>query len=475
MRWRPGLSDRLFADSVLPCALAALALLAALAVQRARMFERDAEAQAIVQLERLDGALARAEGESPQALLDRALAADPSGTLRRIEWQPAGGRMLSSGTAPSRPLRTYQRQLARAHGAPQTLRLQFDPQPLQRALRGVWAGGALCAAGIVLLALLARWSLRRQVADPMRRLHGQLGALLAGYVPPAPAEPVGFAQLQSLVPRLAAQREARLRDWEAIRRSSASNALAQQRLAQAATHGKAQFMALVGHHFRQPLQALRLLSVCLQPGDEAEQRATLAQIRASIGRMTRLLDALLEISRLDAGVVTLSAREFEAAELFERDRQALLAKAVRQGVTLHWRGGHHRLHGDLQLAADLVRQLADNAIAHATGGRVLVAARRGRHAVHIEVRDNGEGIAPAHQQRIFEEFVRLPGKDGEREGYGLGLTIAARLASVLGTRIELRSAPGCGSTFRFSLPQPALPRSAHAHGRRHRRLRPRLG
>lgn len=477
---RLGLLNRLIVDSVLPCALAALALLVVLTLQRAHMYDEDAQVQATLQLERLAGALTRADAAaSPQALLDDALAEDPSGALRRIEWHPGNGAMLSSGATAGLPLRIYQRQLVRAGNTRQTLRLQFDPQPLRHALRSLWLSGLLCATGIVLLALLARWSLRRRVVEPMLRLHGQLGSLLAdrasvSTVPPGQA---GFAQLHSDTTRLAMLLEAQRQDWEAIQRSSANDALVQQRIAQAATRNKAQFVALVGHHFRQPLQALQLLSVCLQPGDDEEQHTTLAQIRASIGTMTRLLDALLEISRLDAGVITASPGEFDATELFLRDRESLLEKATQQGVTLHWHGGHHRLHGDLALTCDLVRQLVDNAIAHAPGGKVLVAARRCGRAVNIEVRDNGVGIAPIHQQRIFEEFVRLPGQDGERrDGYGLGLTIAERLAKVLGTRIELHSAPGRGSTFSFSLPQPALTsRSSATRSRRHLHLWPRAG
>lgn len=480
MLLRLGLLNRLLVDSVLPCALAALVLLVVLTLQRVRMYDEDAQVQATLQLERLAGDLTRADTEAPpQTLLDRALAEDTSGALRRIEWHPGNGAMLSSGATSDQPLRIYQRQLARAGNAMQTLRLQFDPQPLRHALRGIWLSGILCAAGIVLLALLARWSLRRRVVEPMLRLHEQLSSLLAERLPMSaePAGQSGFAQLQSVATRLAMLLEAQRQDWEAIQRSSANDALVQQRLAQAATRSKAQFVALVGHHFRQPLQALQLLSVCLQPGDDEEQRTTLAQIRASIGTMTRLLDALLEISRLDAGVITTSPREFDATELFLRDRESLLEKAAQQGVTLHWHGGHHRLHGDLALTSDLVRQLVDNAIAHAPGGKVLVAARRCGRAVTIEVRDNGVGIAPIHQQRIFEEFVRLPGQDGERrDGYGLGLTIAARLAKLLGTRIELHSAPGRGSTFSFSLPQPALTsRSSATRSRRHLHLWPRAG
>jgi signal transduction histidine kinase len=202
------------------------------------------------------------------------------------------------------------------------------------------------------------------------------------------------------------------------------------------------------------MQALQLLTASLHPGIDEEQQAVLTQVRASIATMTRLLDALLEISRLDAGVVTAKPGIFSVADLFLRDRSTLIEDARRQRVSVIWRRSWQRIHGDVELASLLLQQLASNAIAHAgPQGRVLIAARRGRDGVRIEVRDSGPGIAAIHQQRIFEEFVQLHGEADRRESYGLGLAIAARLAKLLGTQIGIRSQPGRGSTFWFDLPR----------------------
>jgi signal transduction histidine kinase len=150
-----------------------------------------------------------------------------------------------------------------------------------------------------------------------------------------------------------------------------------------------------------------------------------------------------------------------------RDRTSLNHEAAQQHVALSWRGSQHRLHGDADVAASLLYQLASNAIANASGGRVLIAARRRGQAIRIEVRDNGPGIAVIHQQRIFEEFVQLQTAENERRnGYGLGLAIAERLARLLGTRIGLRSEPGQGSTFWFDLPRmPAMERHSNSRSR----------
>jgi len=263
-----------------------------------------------------------------------------------------------------------------------------------------------------------------------------------------------FLELRKTLQRLSELHEAQRRDWSTMQHDNAVEALDRLRQSQAATRSKSQFIALVSHHFRQPLQALELFAAGLDQNASEEQQSLFRQMRHSIASMTRLLDALLEISRLDAGVIAVKPIGFTAAELFMRDRTSLNHEAVQQHVTLAWRGSHHQLHGDADVAASLLYQLASNAIANAPEGRVLIAARRRGQAIRIEVRDNGPGIAVIHQQRIFEEFVQLQASESERRGgYGLGLAIAERLARLLGTRIGLRSEPGRGSTFWFDLPR----------------------
>lgn len=327
----------------------------------------------------------------------------------------------------------------------------------------VWLCAALGVGGIVLLILFALRALRYRVLWPLRQLQVGLDSLLAGdetILDPV-AAPAGeshreFATAQASIQALARLLAAHRRDWAAIQRESASDALDRLRQSQAAIRGKSQFMASVGHHFRQPLQALQLLAATLHPGIDAEQQVLLTQMRDSIGTMTRLLDALLEISRLDAGVVTVTPGSFGVAELFLRERAWLSEEAKQRGIGLTWRGSRHRLQGDAELITALLRQLVSNAIAFAPpGGRALIAARRRGANIRIEVRDNGPGIAAIHQQRIFEEFVQLHDEGERREGYGLGLAIAARLAQLLGTRVEMRSEPGRGSTFWFDLPREA--------------------
>lgn len=458
---RTKLLRRLFLDAVLPVTLAALALVLALTAQVANVQGERLDAQLAWRIEQLAGTIA-ADAGSPQPSLDAAL---HEGGLRHIELQHPDGRRWSSGqSVADQRDGNYRRILPAIDGGRPTLTVQADLQSLRQAQAMTWLLGALCSAGVLLLAWMARWTLRRQVTQPLQTVQGMLDACLDGLPLPAGSAglPEAFARIEQALPILAGRREqtALALDPQEMRDTTHQN--------QAATRSKARFIALVNHHFRQPLQALQLFTANLHPSSDVDQQALLTHMRASIASMTRLLDALLEMSRLDAGVVTVKPVEFSVTELFLHDRQWLNEEASRHGATVVWHDSHHHLHGDAELAASLLLQLASNAIANAPLGRVLIAARRRGQSIRIEVRDNGPGIAADQQQDIFEEFVQLPAAEAlRRDGYGLGLAIGDRLARLLGTRIGLRSEPGRGSTFWFDLPEaPAAERSRAPRGRK---------
>ncbi|WP_168170363.1 HAMP domain-containing sensor histidine kinase [Rhodanobacter sp. C03] len=470
LRRPTALLPRLLADGVLPCALAALALTATLTIRQLRDMDDMAHMRIALHLEQLSTALDRDAGHATQRLLDDALRMGEADRLQRIDLQQTDGVQLHSGAPTAAPLEDYRRESPVGDGRHRTLTLHVDPQARWHAQRLVWLYGALNSFGIVLLTLLAMHSMRYRVLQPLQRMQRALDDLLSGANSIAQTDEAHreFARLQTSTSALAALLAANRLDRTSIQRATAIDALDQLRQSQAASRSKTQFMALVGHHFRQPLQAMQLITASLHPGIDAEQQALLAQMHTSIGVMTKLLDALLEISQLDAGVVEVASAPFGVADLFLHDRSWQLDDARQHNVSLIWRVSHHHLHGDVELTAALLRQLVSNAIAcSGAHGRVLVAARWRRHGVRIEVRDNGVGIAAIHQQRIFEEFVQLHGDGDRRDGYGLGLAIAARLAQVLGTQIGLRSEPGRGSTFWFELPDMmAIERHGSADARR---------
>ena len=463
MESRQRLLPRLFIDVILPSTIAALALVLALCVQQTHNLGERADASVTLRMERLAGELDGSDAVSPQAMLDTALRDGQIDHLRRIELHRAAGGLWASGAASAvTGGATYRTELHDRGHTSSWLSMQVDTTPLRRAQAMIWLLGALCAAGILVLAWLARVTLRHRVAQPLSQVQDALHELVNARHPAIDATPIGaeFSDIRLTLQRLSELQEEQRRDWSALQHDNAVEALDRLRQSQAATRSKSQFIALVSHHFRQPLQALELFAGGVEGGTEEERQSLFRQMRTSIGAMTRLLDALLEISRLDAGVIAVKPTGFSAAELFMRDRSSLNHEAAQHNVTLVWRGSHHQVHGDAEVAANLLYQLASNAISNAPNGRVLIAARRHGHAIRIEVRDNGPGIAVIHQQRIFEEFVQLQASENERRGgYGLGLAIAERLARLLGTRIGLRSEPGRGSTFWFELPRmPAMER-----------------
>ncbi|RAO75635.1 sensor histidine kinase [Dyella jiangningensis] len=466
MESRQRLLPRLFIDVILPSTIAALALVLALCVQQTHTMSERAEAAITLRLEHLAGELGTDAGSSPQGALDQALRDGQADQLRRVELHRPDGSLYSSGTALSQGGTVYRGEMHGSGNPPSWLSMQVDIRPLRLAQGLVWLLGGLCAAGILVLAWLARVTLRHHVLVPLGHVQDALHEMVNARPPVIDAEPTGpeFNDIRLTLQRLSELLEEQRRDWSTMQHDNAVEALDRLRQSQAATRSKSQFIALVSHHFRQPLQALELFAAGVDGGSEEERQSLFQQMRTSIAAMTRLLGALLEISRLDAGVIAVKPSGFSAAELFMRDRSSLADQAAEHHVTLVWRGSHHQLHGDAEVAASLLYQLASNAIINAPEGRVLIAARRRGQAVRIEVRDNGPGIAVIHQQRIFEEFVQLQAGESERRGgYGLGLAIAERLARLLGTRIGLRSEPGRGSTFWFELPRmPVMERNSTA-------------
>lgn len=221
-----------------------------------------------------------------------------------------------------------------------------------------------------------------------------------------------------------------------------------------ASRSKSVFLAAASHDLRQPIhaQALFLEALSATSLDNA-QRELLANARIAASASSDLLDALLDFSRLEAGVVTPAKREFPIQELFFSIENEAAPLAEAKGLVFRCRETKLSTYSDPTLVELIVRNLISNAIKYTGSGGVLLAARRKGPSVFLEVWDTGVGIDPRNHQAIFEEFHQLhnPERD-RRKGLGLGLAIAKGLAERLGHTLTLGSQPGRGSVFRLELP-----------------------
>lgn len=230
--------------------------------------------------------------------------------------------------------------------------------------------------------------------------------------------------------------------------------------AETATLAKSRFLAAASHDLRQPTHALGMFVARLAqlPHDE-ETRHLIVNLEASVRAMQDLLDALLDISRLDADAVKVNLRAFPVTELLEPLRSGLTPVAAEKGLRLRVRPSQAWVLSDPILLSRILLNLVSNALRYTRQGGVLLACRPSHGGSHlrIEVWDSGIGIAPEHQQNIFKEFFQIANPERDRsKGLGLGLNIVDRTAKLLGCPLRLKSVPGRGTCFSIEVPT-ALP------------------
>ncbi|MBS4152586.1 hybrid sensor histidine kinase/response regulator [Cobetia sp. MC34] len=243
--------------------------------------------------------------------------------------------------------------------------------------------------------------------------------------------------------------------------------------AEAANHSKTRFLAAISHDLLQPLNAARLFASALEeqlarlalddslPGD-ATPSELVARLGRSLADVESLLGTLVDISRLDAGVLTADVAVFPVRELLDVLAEEYRQLGAARGLELHYVASHLSIESDLQLLARVVRNFLSNALRHvpdgSTRGRVLLGCRRRGDWLEITVADNGPGIAEHQREVVFQEFRRLaPRQDNEQRGLGLGLAIVKRITGLLEHPLSLTSTPGRGAAFAVRVPirQPA--------------------
>lgn len=238
-----------------------------------------------------------------------------------------------------------------------------------------------------------------------------------------------------------------------------------RREAERANAAKTRFLAVASHDLRQPIHALGLSFSALSREVRGERaRDLVSQVEGCIAAVAKMLEALLDISKLDAGVVRPEYASVDLAALLRRLETELSALARQTGNALRLRvpaAALPVLRTDPGMLESILRNLIGNALTYTRDGRVLVAVRRRAGAVQVAVIDDGIGIPEHQQEEIFTEFRQL--HEGRREGnqgLGLGLSIVKRLSALLGYRIEVSSRPGRGACFRLTIPAPMWASSA---------------
>lgn len=216
---------------------------------------------------------------------------------------------------------------------------------------------------------------------------------------------------------------------------------------------KSRFLAAASHDLRQPVHAVSLfLGLLTNEKLTAHGRYLVDNIASATAAMGHLFDALLNISRLDAGVIEPRRKWFPLNPLLEQLRAEYAPQAVQKGLSLRVRPSKAVVNSDPVLLERILRNLISNAIAHTRRGGVLVGCRHRRGGVRILVCDTGPGIPPSEQERVFWEFHQLNNPERDRsKGLGLGLAIVRRTAALLDHPLVLASQEGRGTLFSLGL------------------------
>ncbi len=223
--------------------------------------------------------------------------------------------------------------------------------------------------------------------------------------------------------------------------------------AETANIGKTRFIAAASHDILQPLNAAKLFAASLvERTAGGDDEKLVRNVDASLEAVEEILNALLEISKLDAGAMRAVISDFPIEEILSPLRTELTPVAEAKGLKLTVLTCSLTVSSDRQLLRRLVQNLLTNAIKYTPSGRILVGCRRSGNQLRLEVFDTGPGIPTNKQETIFQEFIRLSGTSSEQSGIGLGLSIVKRIAKVLNHDLTLTSKVGFGSRFAVRLP-----------------------
>lgn len=221
-----------------------------------------------------------------------------------------------------------------------------------------------------------------------------------------------------------------------------------------AAKSRMRFFAAASHDLRQPLQALALFISVLERYVGREGANVLSAAKTSLHSMEEMFDALLDMSRIDAGILEPHPAVFMINDVLEQLELEFAPQAMQAGLELRVVASSAAVRSDAAMLTRILRNFLSNAVRYSARGRILMGCRPSGNHLRIEVWDTGPGVSEELRDRIFEEFFRGPGTDtGGQPGVGLGLAIVQRVATVLGHRLGIRSHPGRGSMFSVTVPR----------------------
>lgn len=329
----------------------------------------------------------------------------------------------------------------------------FAEQPLEEAFRPVYASIARSVALMVLgiaAAIAAGLLLARRMVRPIREIEKRARQLGEGQFESGIAVQTGD-ELEALATQFN-RMAARLQEVYALQETRIAERTHDLAVANEA---KTRFLAAASHDLRQPIHALALFVGQLRAIDLSSDGRTLVEkIESSVEALKDLLEAVLDLSKLDVGAVSAEPKPFAVHDLLSRLAAEFAPSAEARGLALTLVRTSLWVRSDPLLLERIFLNVIANALRYTLQGRILIGCRRRGENVEVVVADTGVGVDPTHLPNIFQEFYRAaPLHRGMRTGLGLGLAIVRRLALLLDHRITIESAPGKGTIVRILVPR----------------------
>lgn len=343
------------------------------------------------------------------------------------------------------------------------VQIEISRANLTQRKREMLAVTLLVTTFILALGILLAHRMSRDIIEPIVALQDAVAKIRTGYldVRVSPHRSGTLVSLETGFNEMATALEANhrlsasaLADSEAELARQLEIAKTKKEEAERASEAKSRFLAAASHDLRQPLHALTLFAAELASKlNKPHNRQLASQIVTATGAMGELLDALLDVSRLDIVAVQPHRQPLALESILETISDSLHLTAQAKGLHLRHRPTALWVDSDPQLLRRMISNLVSNSVRYAEKGGILIGARKRGNRVRIEVWDTGIGIDEAHLPYLFQEFYQVgnPERDSTK-GLGLGLAIVARLAEMLDHPVEVRSRPGKGTTFSVSVP-----------------------